>query len=529
MRRRALLASVGVSVLGGCASQGTPATTDRRTTDSTVDDEQSSTQVTSTRATTNGSDTDDARDGTDDPGDEPDHPEPPAGRRSASVIDLQTVNRTYAFSPTSRYTSDDGQLQFAFAAPATGERPAVLRAWLTNENPYENTFDVRDLPVVGRATSRNPRPFTRRFGGGTYRHELVVAPTPENALADGTPAVERDAGGLWRASRLDEWASETVTLDANERVFGEYYVVGHPDGGGLGRPTGVYEFRGAGDADFQIGVWRTDSPGPTESSRFDGRNVPSIGDGTTAWYHDATATSTSYLEPDSERGRLPEQVRFTMVNTSRSALQCGHWNLYKVDGGEWFHVAPYVHTADCRLLAPGRAKIYTLNAYHGEALGSIGSGRLGTSVGWLGAGTYAMVAGYAADADRSGALVELTGEARTVVPTADVTATRDGTTVRVERTRATEHDDESAEGETSATLVLERVADADRRLIAEQVMRDRFRGLRNTLAFAEEGVETVRLETRTDVARRSLGYDTDPTRFRFESSAFELALAGTSE
>jgi len=508
MRRRALLASVGVVALGGCASHGTSPTTERRTTDATT--ESTSTTTSNQRTTT----TDD------DPGNGT-GPMPPQDRASASIVDLQTTDRTYAFSPTGRHTADDGRLQFRFAKTATDDHPAILRAWLTNDNPYENTFDVEHLPVIGRATSRNPRPFRDPYGGGTYRTELVVAPTPENPLAAGTPAVERDEDGLWRVSRLDDWSRETLTLDADETAFGEYYVAGHPDGAGLGRPTGVYEYRGIRHADFQIAVWQTTAPGPSDQSRFAGRSVPALGDAGAAWYHEADGESTAYLQPETERGSLPEQVRFTMVNTGRSALQCGHWNLYKLDDAEWFHVAPYVHTADCRRLAPGQAKTYTLNAYHGEALEAVGYDELGATVGWLGAGTYAVAAGYAVGADRSAALVELTGEERTVVPTEDVTATREDGVVRVDGADP----DEDESGDAAVDLVLERTDDAEHRLIPEQVMRDRYRGIRNALAYVEPGVDRVIVETTKRIADRAVDYEDAPARFRFEGDAFVVALA----
>jgi hypothetical protein len=107
-----------------------------------------------------------------------------------------------------------------------------------------------------------------------------------------------------------------------------------------------------------VTVWETDSPGPDpgERSRFAGRSLPAFGgERTVAWYHDADRTTTAFVRPSTERLALDGLVEFEMVNNGRDGLRCGHWNPHELVDGGWFHVAPLVHTADCRVLHRGVA------------------------------------------------------------------------------------------------------------------------------------------------------------------------------
>ncbi len=381
-----------------------------------------------------------------------------------------------------------------------------------NTNDFENTFRIEWTPPFGRLSSRNPSPFHDGTPNidTTYRSSLLLVPTENHDLVDDPPAVDRDDDGLWRlADGMSQWLPEQVRLQPGEMIHGEYAVVGHPDGAGQGRPPGIYEFSGRSDSTLRLAVSETAAPGPNQQSRFAGRTVPSFeGDTTTAWYHEADATATTYLHPDKERGALPLQVEFTFVNKSRSETQCGHWNLYKLVDGQWFHIGPYGHTADCRLLAPGQTKTWILNAYPGEALPSIGY-RSGATFGHLGGGTYGVVAGYGAETSQSGALVKLEGDAVAIEPTDDLTVESSGTTVRVRSPRRN-----GDAHTTSATLTLTRASTADRTVIPEQVLQERNRGLRNTVALLTDDVETVTLRTSEQVAEAVVGYESDRKRYR---------------
>ncbi|WP_123536880.1 hypothetical protein [Halosimplex salinum] len=517
MNRRTFLAAIGAAGISGCAGFGgsatdtaSPASTE---SDSTGRTEQATETPSADPTPWSATDTA-ASDGVSPSGD---------GR----FVDLETADRTYALTPMRYRTPDEGEITAGFGSTATAERPVTLSATLENANDFENTFRIEWTPPFGRLSSRVPEPFHDgdRIRDATYRTGLVLAPTANHDLVDEPPELERDDDGLWRATDVDQWLPERVRLAPGETVEGEYAVVGHPDGAGEGRPPGIYEFRGRADSTLRIAVWETERPGPGGTSRFERQTLPAISDElSTAWFHDADETASTYLHPDRERDSLPAQVTFTFVNKSRSATECGHWNLYKLAGDQWFHVGPYMHTADCRSLAPGQTKSWTLNAYGTEALPAIGHGD-GASFGFLGGGAYAVVVGYGAQADQSAALVELVGDDVSIEPTDDVTSERTGATVTVTSPRR-----ERTETTSPATLTLTSADDADRTLVPEQVMQRRYRGLRNTVAFLTDDVETVRLETSERVAERVVGHDTDRQRVRIRDHAtYEASIERASE
>lgn len=112
------------------------------------------------------------------------------------------------------------------------------------------------------------------------------------------------------------------------------------------------------------------------------------------------------------------------------------------------------------------------------------------------------------------ALFDLAGDRVEVKPTAGVSATREGDTVVVTSPRYERE-------ETPTTLVVERAGSGGRRVIAEQVMRRRYRGLLNTLAFFEDGVERVELRTDARVVDRVIR-EGSTTRLRFRVSSYTL-------
>jgi len=444
----------------------------------------------------------------------------------ASIVDLETVDRTYALSPIRYRTEGGAEVRMRFDATATAEGPARLVSSLQNTGNYPEQFDLDWLPPFGRPSSEPPREHHERLMGGGHRDEgsLVLAPTANHDLVDDPPAVERDDDGLWRlVDDIDRWLPERLTLDAGEAVRGEYAVVGHPDGSG--RPTGVYEYRrGFDDEDPRITVWETDAPGPDEESRFAGESVPSLagdegGDdaGGTAWFHEADESTAAYLRPGTEKTDLPAGITFQFVNHTRESLGCGHWYVYKRHDGEWFDLGPYVRTAECRMVPPAGTKSWTLHAYNGGGDLPPEDGR---AYPFLGGGRYAVSVGYGDESSSSAAMVELTGDPVDVVPTEDVESERTGSIVTVT-------DPEwSGDEEDAVTLTLTRADSAEETLIREQVMRERHRGLRNTLAFVEDGVEAVRLRTIDRFAQGSVGYDGSTRRFRVDGQAYELSASG---
>ena len=203
------------------------------------------------------------------------------------------------------------------------------------------------------------------------------------------------------------------------------------------------------------------------------------------------------------------------MNRSRQSTGCGHWNFYKLQDAEWFHLGPFVHTADCRNVSPGDTKTWKLRAAAGE-MGPCQA----RSYPFLGDGRYAAIAGYGHATARSAALVQIDASPVTVVPTDDVTAHRDRGTVTATSERWRKAPD--SEGRSRVSLVLETVGDADRRLVPEQVMRRRYRGYRNTLAFVTADVARVVLRTGDRTADRTVGYDDGIAEFQYGEQPYRI-------
>lgn len=430
-----------------------------------------------------------------------------------SIIDLDTIPRTYALAPAHYRSNDDAIVRMAFVETATEDHPARLVASFQNANQFENTFELDWTPPFGRLASEPPRPADLQHPprGITYRDTLAFVPTSNHELVERPPEVELADDGIWRHDGSPASGfPERIRLDPNETVYGEYYLAGHPEGRNTGRPPGIYEFSRGREASIRIAVWNTETPGPQQRSELEGISVPPVsGRNPTAWYHDANPGAPTFVKPSVERTGFPAAIDFTYINHSKSSTECGHWNLYKLVNGQWFHLGPYLHTADCRIVHPGGGKTWTLHAFHGEGLDT----REAHTVDYLGGGRYAAIVGFGHATSHSGAVVELVGGATSIVPTDDVTSDRSGDTVTV---TDPEWNDEEPPG--SATVTLTRTDGADRTLITEQVMRGRFRGLRNTLAFFEENVEQVVYRTTEQVAENIVGFDADVRRFRIESS-----------
>jgi len=169
------------------------------------------------------------------------------------------------------------------------------------------------------------------------------------------------------------------------------------------------------------------------------------------------------------------------------------------------------------MVSPAGTKSWTLHAYNGGGSLPPEDGR---AYPYLGGGRYAVSVGYGDESSSSAAMVELTGDPVEIVPTDDVESERTGSVVTVT------NPEWSANGEESVRLTLTRADSAEHVLIPEQVMRRWFRGVRNTLAFVEDGVEEVRLRTTERVARGAIGHDGSTRRFRFDGQAYELSASG---
>lgn len=497
MQRRALLAalSAGTTVLAGCRGTLSGPVETRETVTPVDPPSDSSTQTP-------------GENGNRDPA-------------AASVVDMPTNGRTYALSPL-RYRSDDGgEVELWFTSAETPDGPATVEARLTNKNQFQNTFRLDRTPPFGRVISQLPRRPGARVPkrDHTYRVALVFAPTADHDLVKDPPELERASDGHWRlAESVDQWLPEHLHLDAGETVRGEYALVGRPEGVGRGRPPGVYEFSRADERPVNVAVWETLSPGPDQESRFTGEVLPPLpGDGETAWFHEVGDSALSFVRPSTELTDLPARIRFTFVNRSRESTSCGHWNLFKFHDEAWYRLGPFVQTADCRVVRPGEAKVWAIRAASGEMAPCEAR-----SYPFLGGGRYAAVAGYGHDTPRSAALMELNAPPVQVVPTGDVTTERQSGTITATSDRWRTAVDDAHRSQVE--LVLERADQAERSFIAEQVMRRRFRGLRNTLSFVQ-GVERVVLRTDDRTANRTVGYGGGTRRFRFQEQPYIVSMA----
>jgi len=433
-----------------------------------------------------------------------------------SLAEFETLPRTASVTPTRQRTTDGASVAVRFERTATTDAPAILRGTVTNENAYANTFELRRLPLFEPAPGAWPgdRPHGDDY---TYRDALMLAPTENHAIAETVPDWVLASDGRWRlADDVDgPWLSETVRLESDESFTFEYALVGRNEETGF--PTERYHLEGdAGDV--VVAVWNTDRPGPTTESRFaDADPEPLPEADRMAWYHDADAATTAYLEPTAQRLELPDSVEFTLRNHSREKLSGNpyYWRLWKEVDGEWFSVAPWVWVMPAGWVPPGGTESWTLAAFDGDTVPCDDA----NTVGHLGGGRYAFQVGVARDERTHAALLDVEAPPASVEPTEGLTVERDGGVVTVDWPRR--------KNEVSrATLTLARTpgVDPDARLITEQVMRDRNVGLRNTLAFLDEGTDWVELVAdRNTVSRgaRTSGYENGSFRFRYEGTTFE--------
>lgn len=441
---------------------------------------------------------------------------------SGSLLDLETIPRTYVLS-RQRYRADDGgEVRLKFDRTATAAHPARLVASLQNTDRFAEEFRLDWLTPFGRTTSEQPHAHGERrtSAGVTHADSLIFAPTANHDLVDDPPHVERDSDGLWRVTEEPtRWLPETVVLEPGEAIRGEYAVVGHPEG--TGRPTGVYEFVRGQAEPLKLTVWNTEAPGPTESSRFSGQSVPALAEGEdeseVAWFHEADETTPTFVRPSTERAELPAGVTFRFVNHARETLGCGHWTLYKLHEGQWYSLGPLFRLSICYQVAPGGTDTWALELFNGDGIDGSSYGDEQT-MDFLGGGRYAAVVGFGHETGRSGALVDLVGDPIDIVPTADAESERDGDTVTVTTSNWRDEDRDRLQ------LRLRRADSADRQLVREQVMLRRYRGLRNTLPFLEPDVDEVVLRTSETVVDSAVGFDSERARYRVDGRAYELTV-----
>ncbi|NEU58801.1 hypothetical protein [Halorussus sp. MSC15.2] len=319
------------------------------------------------------------------------------GGSDRDVVAQRTADRTLALSPSSYVTDDRGTVELQFAAPATADGPAVLRATLTNANDFENTFRLGETPPFDRTPQAKPETTADRL-------PVFLAPTANHDLCETPPAYGRADDGRWLLAREDDWLPETVTLGPGETVRGEYVLLGHPES--RKPPLGRYEIA----PEFALGLtaWRTTKQGPRGRSAFEGTEPPSLPveeERPVNWYHDADRESAVYLEPSAEYVSLPAELEFTFHNHSRRPRSCEFYRLYRWEGDGWRLLDRGYPVQACYGRSPGERTTFRLRAFPGKVLE--GDGGLRSRSMRLDPGRYAFAVGYD---EVYAALFELVGQ-----------------------------------------------------------------------------------------------------------------------
>jgi hypothetical protein len=511
VRRRTFLAAVATT-LGGCSSFGGEGTPSRTLTPAPVPTETAS-------------------------------PTPAPFERerdlaSAAVTESAVGGRTVSLFPP-RYGDPTVEVLVRARAPATADGPARFRAFLRHREGGSAGVPFEHPPFA-------PRTRFDRAGGGSPAapDRLFLVPAPDSPVAERVPEVELAHGGdgaaVWRlAEPPTDWLPGSGRLPPGGTLSAPFHLVAGPPA--TAPPLDRYRAAVSEDGLATLVAWETTAPGPDAGSRF-ARSLlppPLPTDRPAVWFHRATRGTRVFLMPSAERAAAPARLTVQLVNHSRQAAGANDWSVYRLRNGSWHELGPLYGDRVARFLPPGGRHRWRFELAHDGPAGGGASGSGVARLGHLGGGNYAIVAGETGEELRPAALVRLDAPPLTVRPTGDARATRDGDTVRVRSDPPT--DDRPPE---RAVLLVERLplgggtatprpsvtptdaADRGlRRLIAEQVMRSR--GLRNSLAFVESGVEIVRLRTSEDVvgdALRRVEARAGRRRFRFGGGRFRVTV-----
>ena len=472
MDRRRFLAAAGTALLGGCAfggSDGAPTETPTPAPDETP---------TATPDET--------------PASENVDPESVVERVRAAdrIVEFETAPLTASLVERSWTQTTDGlKFHYSLVEPETPDSPAVVWAAIENAQAYEQTFRPDRVPG---------------FDGSA-----TIVPTENHDLLGYSVGVTRGDDGRWRRNAdLREWREDPVIIGAGGVVFGEYHLV-------AGDPItpGRYDNGPSGDVRFTVTVWPTDAPGPDGESAFEGRSVPEppFG-GPVVWYHEADAGTEVYLEPSTERVTAPGRVEFTLRNYARQRVSISDGPLFKLVEGSWYRVKS--GGVGAIEVEPGETTRTTLGLFDGQST---------TDdywyVGHLGGGRYAYTINRGGQERRYAAMFDL--EAPTVSPGLEegVDVERDGEEVVVTTPEWNDADKHSPRSE----LIVERTdRDADRRVVAEQLFRRRFRAYRNTLPAFEPGVERLLLRTDWSTVDETAGLDDLELTVAYDGERFHV-------
>lgn len=471
-------------------------------------------------------------------------------------VELPTRGRRVAFQQR-RVTAPHGvHLEVAFVRGPSADSPAVVRGRLSNgqvdagiwadgdgdnvsESPPPTEPSGGDEEAVVDLTALPPFHASRGTTADGRRPgpAFVLVPTRADHAATTVPVVERLDGGEWVLQDVDgdSWYPELISLAPGETIDVEFFLVRQDS-----RPveTGVFEFS-VGDRTLALSVWDRDTPGPRSLSRFGSASPPTLPDvSEVRWYHEATPETPVWLEPEREEIDLPGSVAFTLRNRSTEPVQgnLGQWRLFKLVDGAWYRIAPWFTVLPAGVLPPGGARSWTLCARRELSSSAIGEPSDGSAtrsdetpskraacdesaktVGGLGGGRYAFEAGPSDGETTHAAMVEVDAPPATLTSRPDLTVDRrSGSTLMISATGSEESD-----GSNESTVAVERTADADRRLLTEQLLQPYYRPIGDALAAFEPGIDRVELTAGSSLHALPVG----DVAFVHDGEAFVARLA----
>lgn len=407
-----------------------------------------------------------------------------------TVVSFETAPVTAV--GTGRFRTDDGiRGEFDFETGATPDSPATLRVVLANTRPWEQTLRADRLLVLDDPAL-----------GYDDDHEAVyLAPTADHPIAEREPGYERDSEGRWRLQGVgDRWFPETVTFPPEKGFAAEYRLLGHHERDEPPIRPGRYDLTWR-DARLTIVAWPTDSPGPDGSSAFDGARPPALpGADEMAWYHDATPGTGTFLRLDAETVEPPATIDLAFVNHSDRSAGGNpyYWRVYKLVGGEWLPIAPWMWNQPYLSLGPGSREPQQLALFHGPGIEC----REKRVVDYLGGGTYAYESAYSVDEETHAAMFEVDAPPVAVDPEDAAEITDEGDRIVVELPGHTD-----ARRPATATVTRADGSRPEETLLPEQLPRRPMRVYRNSLPLFEAGVDTVQVETDRGTALGPLGYE----------------------
>lgn len=402
--------------------------------------------------------------------------------------------------------------------PATDDSPAVLMTAVRNENDYDHRFQTRNIPPydrrpIGRPDDRENDP-------------LYLVPTENHEFAEQSPDVTR-YGVRWRLDgSIDNWLPETVEIGAEDVVYGEYFIVAHPDRAREPISSGSYRFSG-GDRPLEISVWESGEPGPPEDSVFEGVDVPDPleereSDRETSWYHEADETTEVYLKPSREEVEPPVEAEYEMINRSREPVSGNPdgWGLYKLVDGDWFHVAPDEVQLPATSIPPGGTAESSLTVYHRG--GTRGGGR---TVWNVGGGRYAYLVHFGKSGYRNAALLDIDAPELRLEPPEDAQVDDRGDVIEVSSGEWRERQGRTADERMMRPIRVEIVEDEDgERIITEQTYKRRNEYMRYSLPFFEEGVEEV--VAKADAGGMRSAFMDEGTTYVYEGTVYRFRYEG---